>query len=296
MRTSAEVSDEPRRTTVAGLAALAAGRADGPTVLMLPGYTGSKEDFAPVLPLLAAAGLRAVAVDLRGQYESAADPHWADSQFTVDALAADVATAAAELGGHVHLVGHSFGGLVARAALIGHAAMLGSVVLLGSGPAAIVGPRRLALQAMFFVHRQSGLDAVWEGARALDTVPRSPEEVEFLRHRFFASSERGMLAMGEVLLAEPDRVVDAAAVADIHGIPLLVAHGVGDDAWPPALQADMAVRLGARYAVIPDALHSPAAQNPAGTADVLVAFVRDAVAGSAALTGPGADGDSAEVA
>ncbi len=43
---------------------------DGPAVLFVPGYTGTKEDFAPLLPLLAAAGLRAVAMDLPGQYET----------------------------------------------------------------------------------------------------------------------------------------------------------------------------------------------------------------------------------
>src|SRR3954469_19375886 len=44
------------------------------TVLLVPGYTGSKEDFAPLLDGIAAAGLRAIAVDLPGQFESAGPP------------------------------------------------------------------------------------------------------------------------------------------------------------------------------------------------------------------------------
>ena len=42
----------------------------------MPGYTGSKEDFAPLLAPLAAAGFAATAIDLPGQYESPgpADP------------------------------------------------------------------------------------------------------------------------------------------------------------------------------------------------------------------------------
>jgi len=53
------------------LAALIA-TADRPagTVLLLPGYTGSKEDFGPILDPLAAAGLTAITVDLPGQHES----------------------------------------------------------------------------------------------------------------------------------------------------------------------------------------------------------------------------------
>ena len=39
-------------------------------MLLLPGYTGSKEDFAPILDPLAAAGLTAITVDLPGQHES----------------------------------------------------------------------------------------------------------------------------------------------------------------------------------------------------------------------------------
>ena len=40
------------------------------TVLLVPGLTGSKEDLVAIVPELAAAGWRAVALDLRGQHES----------------------------------------------------------------------------------------------------------------------------------------------------------------------------------------------------------------------------------
>jgi pimeloyl-ACP methyl ester carboxylesterase len=70
------------------------------------------------------------------------------------------------------------------------------------------------------------------------------------------------------MTTEPDRVADLAAT----GIPLLVAHGEADDAWSPATQADMARRLGARHEVVPDAVHSPAVENPARTVAVLTSF------------------------
>ena len=38
--------------------------------LLIPGFTGSKEDFLPVLQPLASAGRRVVAIDMRGQYQS----------------------------------------------------------------------------------------------------------------------------------------------------------------------------------------------------------------------------------
>src|SRR5215211_2486141 len=104
------------------IAALDSGPAGGPAspALLVPGYTGSKEDFALLLRPLAAAGHRAVSVDQRGQFESLGpdDP----AAYSLDALAADVRALLAVLAGArgrpVHLVGHSFGGLVARAATI----------------------------------------------------------------------------------------------------------------------------------------------------------------------------------
>jgi pimeloyl-ACP methyl ester carboxylesterase len=51
-----------------------------------------------------------------------------------------------------------------------------------------------------------------------------------------------------------------------------VVHGADDDAWPPHVQREMAERLGARYAVIPDAAHSAAVENPATLLDVLLSF------------------------
>jgi pimeloyl-ACP methyl ester carboxylesterase len=279
-----------RRVICAGLAALRCGPSNGEIAVLLPGYTGSKEDYAPILPHLAEAGYTAVAFDQRGQFESAPvnedadipDDGEAAGRYTIVSLAADVHRVADELERPVHLVGHSFGGLVARAALVGRPEIAASLTLLGSGPAGIVGPRRTSLKAMRGVYARGGRTAVWRAIQAADSAVYPPGMAEFNERRFFASSEVALRVMGRELLEEPDRVGEVAAVAARHGVPMLVAHGAGDDAWPPAVQADMARRLGARYEVVPGALHSPAAQNPAGTAAVLVSFLRDVTRARAA--------------
>jgi pimeloyl-ACP methyl ester carboxylesterase len=104
-----------------------------------------------------------------------------------------------------------------------------------------------------------------------------PELRAFLRRRFLANSEVGLVAMAEALTGEPDRV-DALRET---GIPLLVAYGEHDDAWLPAVQAKMAARLDARHVVIPRAFHSPAVENAGETATCLTAFFaeNDAPAG-----------------
>src|SRR5690554_5455003 len=52
------------------LAGLRAGPWGAPRVLLVPGVTGSKEDFALMLPLFAEAGYLAESFDLAGHYES----------------------------------------------------------------------------------------------------------------------------------------------------------------------------------------------------------------------------------
>ncbi len=255
----------PRR-----LASLVAGPEDGPAVLLLPGYTGSKEDFAPVLEPIGSAGFRVSAIDLPGQYESPGT-----DDYSVDGLG-DVVAGLAEVlagGARVHLLGHSFGGLVARAAVLRNPDCFASLTLLDSGPAAIEGARRDRLERLRPL-RPLGLAAIYEAMQALDVErgrpqPRPPVAA-FLRKRFLASDEAGLFGMAESVLEEPDRVEALTAA----GVATLVVSGVDDDAWPVPVQATMAARLGARHVLIPNAAHSPAVENPVATAAALVEFWR----------------------
>src|SRR5215472_9622136 len=91
------VTVETARGAFAALEAMpGAGVAERQPALLIPGYTGSKEDFLPVLGPLAQAGRRVIAIDMRGQYES---PAAADADgYSLPALAADVAMIADTLG------------------------------------------------------------------------------------------------------------------------------------------------------------------------------------------------------
>ncbi len=236
------------------------------TVVLVPGYTGSKEDFLLLLAQLTAAGHRVIAYDQRGQYESApddADDTSPEFSYEVEALAQDLLEV---IGGTpAHVVGHSFGGLVSRAAAIQDPGRFRSLTLLDSGPAALAGLRALRIELLRPVLLERGKAGVWE-YMVNDELPA--DVAAFSHRRFHANSAAGLLAMGDALVAEADRTAELAST----GVPLLVAHGEADDAWPPDVQAEMARRLGARHAVIAGAVHSPAVEQADATARVLLAF------------------------
>jgi len=254
------------------VALLEAGPEQGQPVLFVPGYTGSKEDFAPLLEPLAGAGFRAVAMDQRGQFQSPGVPD--PAAYTVPALAADVLAVVDSLGAAVHVVGHSFGGLVGRAAVIERPAAFRSLALIGSGPSAIGGERRQRMDLLEPLLASGGTAAVYAvlekyAEYADPTWAATPPPLKrFLKRRFIATDDLGLREMGNALRSEPDRVAELAATA----VPVLVSYGEGDDAWPPPVQDAMAARLGACRAVIPGAAHSPAMDNPEGLLRALTDF------------------------
>jgi len=248
------------------------------TVLLLPGYTGSKEDFAPILDPLRDRGFRAVAIDLPGQYESAGpDDEAAYSPLALGEVVAGVTAELAEQG-PVVLLGHSFGGLVARGAVLAGAPVAG-LVLLCSGPAAFHSGQRLeSLRVGDPVLRQQGKAVVYDGTVAVDRAVRKVVPVavaEFLRRRFLDSTTAGLLGMGAALQNEPDRVDQLRQALVVTGVPAAVVAGRDDDAWPLVDQQDMALRLGTELVLIEQAAHSPAVENPDGLLAVLLPMLDD---------------------
>ncbi len=242
------------------------------TVVLVPGFTGSKEDFRLLAAPLVEAGHPVVLLDQRGQHQSPGPDDLA--AYTVEALARDLLAVVDDLReGPVHLVGHSFGGLVSRAAVLQRPEAFRSLTLMSSGPAGLTGPRTAILEPLrelaaqditSVVEAMDHLNAADEKFLALDASTQC-----FLRDRMLASSPAALIGMSHELEAEPDRVEQLRAT----GLPVLVVHGEADDAWSPAVQADMAERLGAAYAVVPDAVHSPAVEQPEATGKALLAFL-----------------------
>ena len=308
--TSLELPDGVRRTTIrtarGAFAALEAvpgsGVCERDAALLIPGYTGSKEDFLAILDLLADDSRHVIAIDMRGQFEtaSAEDP----AGYAAAALGADI-LAIMHATGARHLVGHSYGGLVGReAVLAGTGAEFASFTLMSSGPAALTGPRAEELRAMLTAlgagggpgdggtpdtaALRAGIADVWRAHLEPQAVAAGVPGhiVAFLGRRMLGNDPDGLVLMAAHLLAAPDRT---AELARLERLPMLVIYGENDNSWSPAAQENMARRLGARRLCIPAAVHSPAVEAPATTASALTQFWDAAAAARPAATAaPGA--------
>jgi len=252
----------------------ASGVAELGTALLIPGYTGSKEDFINILSELAAAGRRVLAADMRGQYQTAGpdDP----AAYTMTALGQDIA-ALAEVTSTQHLLGHSFGGLVVRETILSGRYTPTSLTLLSSGPSAVPGAR--ADELTFFLGLMDGVPRDGLASRVeeswhaylrpqFEAAGLPADILAFLEERMLANNPVGLVTMARELLGARDRT---EALAN-QNIATFVLYGEDDDAWPTDVQEHMAHRLGAERSCIPGARHSPAVEAPATTAQALTGF------------------------
>jgi pimeloyl-ACP methyl ester carboxylesterase len=266
--------DTPRGTFAVLEALPGSGVPERCPALLVPGYTGSKEDFIAVLHTLARAGRRRViSVDMRGQYETPGgdDP----AAYTCAELGSDITALLDVLGpDQVHLVGHSFGGLVCREAVIAESERVASFTLMSSGPAAVSGQSAENALALSEALPQLGMEQIWALKLGPDAVAKGvpAEVVDFLRDRMLKNSPSGLIGMAQAILSCADRVDDLAKVSHDAALPILVIYGEDDNAWEPRVQAVMADRLTADKIVIPGAAHSPAVEAPETTASALTAF------------------------
>jgi len=246
-----------------------AGESKG-TVLIVPGYTGSKEDWRTFMPLLRQAGWTAVAISRRGQADSAAPGSASD--YSLDEEAADVVRVAALLddGAPVHLVGHSLGGVIARAAAIASPSSFRSLVQFCSGP---YGWPYLKVTELTILHDTGGnLRQLFDATNPLWACrpdDELPDDIRLVRDRFDATSPLSVVAGGHIL----EDHTDSSAELRATGLPVLVAHGEWDGAWPIPWQRQMAADTGARYDVIPASHHSPQVENAADTVAIFDAFL-----------------------
>jgi pimeloyl-ACP methyl ester carboxylesterase len=231
--------------------------------ILVHGFTGSKEDFDFIAPLLAERGYRVATFDNRGQYLS---PHsLREDAYTTASIARDIV----ELANHLkmdkpHLFGHSLGGVIAQETAATAPDTFASLTLMCSGPEP--GPDTSDLQSMLKHFPGHTMESAWENFMSQGYIghPR----IDLMKRRWLASDMRSVLTHAKILATFPSRTKDIAAT----GIAAHVIYGDGDDRWPLEMQDQMAKELSAPISVIKDAGHCPNEDQPAATAKAMADF------------------------
>ncbi|MRG61371.1 alpha/beta fold hydrolase [Agromyces sp. CFH 90414] len=254
------------------LARIALGPRDGRRVLLIPGATGSKEDFVLMLPLLAAAGFRVESYDLAGQYESHLAGPWRTDppreRYDADLFLADLLAVLDSGTQPVHVLGYSFAGTLAQQALVARPDAFASLTLLSSPPEpgqAFRGIKRIGPLSAFTTPHQGAALMLWGIRNNLNRVP--PGRLAFVRERFALTRRDSVDDLIACMMRTPDLRAEVAAAT----IPKLVAVGA-HDLWPVELHQRSAREIGARFSVYATG-HSPCETAPHQLVrDMLAAF------------------------
>ena len=232
-------------------------------VVLVHGFTGSKEDFEDVAPLLAEMGYRVLTFDNRGQHESAHSKR-ADG-YAMKSLARDV-IALAQFHGleKPHLLGHSFGGLVSQQATVDAPDYWGSLTIFCSGPHWI--PNKPDLEATIHILDTMTMEESWNKYK--EETDRLLPRYETYKKRWKASDPQSTKTMALHLKNTEPLIAELVATK----IPVHVIYGENDDAWPLDMQDQMAKDLSAPRTIIKDAGHCPNEDQPEETVKVLTNF------------------------
>jgi pimeloyl-ACP methyl ester carboxylesterase len=256
------------------LAVVSLGDPSDPRVVLIPGVTGSKEDFYLLAPILVAGGYFVQSFDLAGQYESADEGPVPGGHYTYELLVADV-LAFLRSGDPAHVLGYSFAGVLAQLALIEQPHLFRSLTLLTTPPEpgqAFRGVRVIGWLSWFLGGRQGAGLMIWGIVTNKNKVP--PSRLAFVRSRFDLTRRASV----DDIVGLMKRVPDVRESVARSRVPVLVATG-NHDLWPTHLHAANAQALRATLAVYTTG-HSPCETAPHQLArDMLALFHRAERAG-----------------
>jgi len=244
------------------LAAMTLGNPADPGVVLVPGATGSKEDFSLMMPDLADAGYFVLSYDLAGQYQSAAAgpenlvpprKHYDYRLFVDDFLAVLESTTAP-----VHVVGYSFAGIIAQLAYVERPDLFRSLTLLSCPPETGQSFRGVSRIGRFstWVNGRAGAALLIWGIRSGRVAHVPPGRQRFVDHRFRFTRRESVRDIYTLMQNVPDLRQQLAEAP----LPKFVAVGE-HDLWPLQLHRLFAQAIRARIGVYRGG-HSPCETSP----------------------------------
>lgn len=237
-------------------------KGEGTPVVLLPSLGRGPEDFADLADRLAAAGYLAIAPEPRG---------WSGSSSAVEGvalsdLADDVASVILEVAnGPATVVGHDFGGQVARSLAARRPSLVKNLVLLATpGP---VRPKSEPATA----HRRTFVPEL-----------STEEHLEAVALAFFAAGNDPVVwvdGWNRVLAAaqlQAEQRTPAGAWLEGGKVPTLLVRPAADCLVPPESTRQLATVLGGPVSIIevPDAGHALLPEQPAAVAISVLTWLR----------------------
>lgn len=234
----------------------------GRPLMLVHGFTGSKEDFGAEVARLAQLGFHVVSADHRGH--GASDHPEDEAAYTFDSFASDLIALADGLGWErFDVVGHSMGGMVVQRLVLRHPDRVDRVVLMDTHHGAAGDLQDDVVELGIQLARTQGLEVIQQilksGAdpmlnvahqRLCDTVPGYEAWSDA---KFLASSPAMFAAMLRTFHETADRLDDLRA----FGCSTLVVVGELDAGFVEPSRRMAEVIPDARLVVIPDAGHCP---------------------------------------
>lgn len=261
-------NDDPRATeeaTGGEIPVYQDGPPDAPALLLVHGTAASARSWEPMIPLLTGSH-RVIRIDLLGCGRSARPT---GASYAVEDQARRVGAALDRLGvEHAVAAGHSSGGVFVTALAEHRPDLVTATVLVNTGPhlAAYIA-KEVKLRAASWAELTDDeiREAMSDGFGPGFEIPLSfVDQFRDIDFAVFAETSQAIRAyLGERSL--PDRLAPLAK-------PLLVLFGDEDRRWRPASAADYRVVPGATVRMLPGLGHSPNLEDPARTAEPLLAF------------------------
>ena len=237
-------------------------------LLLVHGFTGTKQDFTPWLDELAGLGWHAVAPDLRGHGQSSKPD--AESAYSFEVMADDVLRLADALGwNRFVMLGHSMGGMVAQFVARSAGERLAGLILMDTTHGPLDNLDSDLIEAAVSIVRGQGIDALadvmatYEGPLTTPAHRRLLAEragyAEFTDRKFRTSSPAMYAAMAPLFPTAADRLDSLRRLPAT--VPVLVIVGEQDEPFlAPSQRMAAAVPRGS-LALIPDAGHCPQFEN-----------------------------------
>ena len=258
----------------------------GPLVVLLHGFPDFWYSWRHQLPVLAAAGFRVVAPDMRGYNLS--DKPRKISEYSLDRLATDVVELVAALGEpRAHVVAHDWGGVVAWAVAAWHPDVVDRLVVLNAPHIdmyrrALASPRQLARSWYTGLFQLPGAPALLRARayapmkRALKTTSTEGAftDEDLARYVESWSQPRAIESQLAYYRAGSRWTLGRSERLPVVERPVLVVWGERDQTMqalfadvPPEIATDVTVEL------IPHATHWVHLDDPERVNELLLAFL-----------------------